>query len=177
MQGRRAVSWVLLAFQIRCGPCLGITYWRSKQSQMGVKRLLSSLPQEYMRYVIDQLWKTTGWKMVVKQLSKEGRHLKSRAAPDRASASNGLTDGYHCSTCLSTSLTITSLSPPRSPSSLYPFILLTNSYQGLHLHDQPKVLLCSKSLHFLFLLPPPPSSDLFQKCTFTTFFLQNFVSR
>ena len=108
--------------------------------------------------------------MVVKLLSKEGRHLKSRAAPDRASASNGLTDGYHCSTCLSTSLTITSLSTPRSPSSLYPFILLTNSYQGLHLHDQPKVLLCSKSLHFLFLLPPPPSSDLFQKCTFTTFF-------
>ena len=71
----------------------------------------NTLSCSQIQYVIDQLRKTTGWKMVVKQLSKEGRHLKSRAAPDIASASNGLTDSSYCSTCLSTSLTITSLSP------------------------------------------------------------------
>ena len=74
----------------------------------------NTLSCSQIQYVIDQLRKTTGWKMVVKQLSKEGRHLKSRAAPDIASASNGLTDSSYCSTCLSTSLTITSLSPPHT---------------------------------------------------------------
>ena len=114
------------------------------------------------QYVFDRLWKMAGWKMFVTQLSKEG------------SSSNGLTDGFHCWTCLSTSLTITSLS---SPLFLLFFHSIDEQLPGVALAWSAKSSSLFKVLAFPF--PPPASAFLrsFPKMHLSNFFLWNFVSK